>query len=240
MGRRIRVVGVCVQLRVGGGHAADPGDGRDAARRGLGAGRTAADASVRQHGMDSLVPGVEEVPDVDPRLRRPEPEALVRLVPDQPVADPRIAARDGCREASEVARVRRRVLRRASAVRPTRRPDEREHGCQTVAAKPAQDLVGPTPVVGAIARRSRVLRPSRGDLVPAQREADDRHAEPLERYQPLVERSRAPLQPGIVLNPVADARCCLSGARGGDSREREQQHDQRHPAGGRPHRAARP
>jgi hypothetical protein len=50
-----------------------------------------------------------------------------------------------------------------------------------------------------------ILRPSRRDLVPAQREADERHAEPLERPQPLLEGSRAELQPRVVLDPVADA-----------------------------------
>ena len=117
-----------------------------------------------------------------------QPEPLVRLVPDQPVANPRVAAGRCGREAAEVSWPRRRVVRRAPAVRPRRRPDEREHGRQAVAAKPAQDPVRPAPVVGAIARRGRILRPSRRDLVPAQREADERHAESLERPQALVER----------------------------------------------------
>ena len=155
--------------------------------------------------MDRLVPGVEQMLDVDRRLRRPEPEALVRLVPDQPVANPGVATGGGRREAAEVSRARRREVRRASAVRPRRRPDEREHRRQPVAAKAAQNPVRPTPVVGAIARRGRILRPPQGDLVPVEREADERHAEPLERRQPLVERPRAELQPRVVLDPVLDA-----------------------------------
>ena len=104
LGRRrgVRVVGVGVELRVGGGHAADPGDGCDASQPAARRRHAAADPRVRQHGMDRLVAGVEQMLDVDRRLRRPEPEALVRLVPDQPVANPRVALGGGAREAAEV------------------------------------------------------------------------------------------------------------------------------------------
>ena len=226
-------MGVGVELRAGGPHAAHPGGGCDAARPALRPGRAAADAGARQHRVDPLVPGVEQMPDVDGRLRRPEPEPLVRLVPDQPVAHPGIAAGGGGREAAEVARPRRGVVRRATAVRPRRRPDEREHWRQAVATKPAQNAVRPAPVVGAVARRGRVLRPPRRDLVPAQREADERHAEPLERHQPLIERPRAELQPRVVLDPVLDARRSLTGARGDAGRKRDRAAN---PSGGRPHR----
>ena len=178
-----------------------------------------ADAGVRQHGMDRLVRGVEQMLDVDRRPRRPEPEALVRLVPDQPVANPGVAPGGGGREAAEVSRPRRRVVRRAPPVRPRRRPDQREHGGQAVAAKTAQHPVRPAPVIRGIARRGRMRRPWSGDLVPAQREADERHAESLERRQPLVEVPRAELQPRVVLDPVADARRSLTGARGDAGRK---------------------
>ncbi len=230
------MVGVGVELRVGGGHAADPGDGCDAPQRATRPCHASADPGVWQHGMDRLVPRVEQMLDVDRRPRRPEPETLVRLVPDQPIANPGVATGGGGREAAEVSGTRRGEVRRAPPVRPRRRPDEREHGRQTVAAKAAQNPVRPTPVVGAIARRGRILRPSQGDLVPVQREADERHAESLERRQPLVEGPRAELQPRVVLDPVADALRSLNGARGDAGRQREQQHEQRHPAGGRPHR----
>ena len=138
-----------------------------------------------------------------PRPRWPKPEPLVRLVPDQPIANPGVAP-GGCgREAAEVPRPRRGEIRRAPPVRPRRRPDQRDHGRQTVAAKATQNPVRPTPVVGAIARRGRLLRPSQGYLVPAEREADERHAEPLEGRQPLVESPRSELQPRVVLDPVA-------------------------------------
>ena len=180
--------------------------------------------------MDRLVAGVEQVLDVDPRLRRPEPETLVRLVPDQPVANPGVAAGGGRREAAEVSRMRRGEVRRAPTVRPRRRPDEREHGRQPVAAKAAQNPVRPVPVVGAIGRRGWILRPPQGDLVPAQREADERHAEPLERRHALVELPGAELQPRVVLDPVLDARRRLRGARGSAGREREQQPEEHDPA----------
>src|SRR5262245_42018527 len=101
--------------------------------------------------------------DIDLRPRRPEPEALVRLVPDQPVPNPRVALRGGAREAAEVSWPRRRERRRASPVRPRGRPDQREHRRQTVAAEAAQNRVRTTPVVGAIARRGRMLRPPPGN-----------------------------------------------------------------------------
>ena len=194
------------------------------------------DPGVWQHGVDPLVPRVEQMVDVDPRSRRPEPEPLVRLVPDQPITNPRVATRDGGREAAEVSWPRRGEVRRASSIRPCRRPDQRDNRRQSVAAKSTQNLVRPAPVVGAVTRRGRPLGPSRGGLVPADREADERHAESLERRQPLVEGSRAELQPGVVLDPKADARRGRSGARRDAGRERQKQDDQRQPARSRPHR----
>ena len=194
------------------------------------------DPGVWQHGVDPLVPRVEQMVDVDPRPRRPEPEPLVRLVPDQPIANPGVATGGGGREAAEVSGPRRGEVRRAPSIRPRRRPDQRDHRRQTVAAKSTQNLVRPTPVVGAVTRRGRLLGPSQGGLVPADCEADERHAESLEGRQPLVEGPRAELQPGVVLDPVADARRGRSGARCDAGRERQKQDDQRQPAGGRPHR----
>ena len=228
--RRIRVVGVGVELRVGGGHAVDPGDGRHASQPAARRRHPAADARVRQHGVDRLVPGVEQMLDVDRRPRRPEPERLVRLVPDQPVAHPAVAPGGGARECAEVAGMRRRELRRPAAVRPGRCADQREHRRQTVAAKAAQNPVRTTPVVGGIAWRGRIRRPPLGDLVPAQREADERHTEPLERRQPLVERPRAVLQPRVVLDPVPHAARSLRGARGEARRDSHQrQHEEPQP-----------
>ena len=186
--------------------------------------------------MDRLVAGVEQMLDVDPGLRRPEPEALVRLVPDQPVANPGVATGGGRREAAEVSRMRRREARRAPAVRPCRRPDEREHGGQPVAAEAAQNPVRSMPVVGAIGRRGRILRPPQRDRVPAQRESDEWHAESLERRQSLVEAPGAELQPRVVLDPVLDARRRLRGARGGAGRQYEQQPEEHDPAGDGLHR----
>ena len=74
--RRVRVVGVGVELRVRGGHAAEPGDGRDAAQPAARRRHAAADLRVRQNGVDPLVPGVEQVLDVDRRPRRLQPERL--------------------------------------------------------------------------------------------------------------------------------------------------------------------
>src|SRR3954471_20139760 len=108
---------------------------------------------MRQDGVDRLVAGVEEMLYVDARLRRPEPKPLVRLVPDQPVANPGIAAGCGGRESAEVTSVGWRVGRWPAAVRPGRRPDHREHGGQIMAAEAAEDPVGPVPVVGGIPRR---------------------------------------------------------------------------------------
>jgi hypothetical protein len=105
-----------------------------------------------------------------------------------------------------------------------------------VAAKAAQDSVRPAPVVRAISRRSRILRPPQGDLVPAEREADEWHAEPLERREPPVERSPAELEPRVVLDPVADARRSLNGACGDAGNKRGKHHEERQPGGGRPHR----
>ena len=201
-----------------------------------GPGHAATDPRVRQHGVDPLVPRVEQVVDVDPRPRRPEPEPLVRLVPDQPVANPGVATGGGGREAAEVSGPRRGEVRRAPSIRPRRRSDQRDHRRQTVAAKATQNPVRPTPVVGAVTRRSRLLGPPQGNLVPADCEADERHAEPLEGRQPPVESPRAELQPGVVLDPVADARRSRSGAGCDAGRKRQKQDDQRQPAGDRPHR----
>ena len=82
------MVRVGVELGVRGCHPAHPRDRSDAAETPSRRRHAAADACVRQDGVDRLVPRVEQVLDVDRRPRRPKPEALVRLVPDQPVANP--------------------------------------------------------------------------------------------------------------------------------------------------------
>ena len=117
--QRVRMVGVGVELRVGGGHAMDPGDGRNTSQTAARRRHAAADLGVRQHGMDRLVPGVEQMLDVDRRLRRPEPERMVRLVPDQPVPNPGITPRGRSREGAEVTRPRRREVRPALRRSPT-------------------------------------------------------------------------------------------------------------------------
>ena len=70
------------------------------------------------------------------------------------------------------------------------------------------------PPVGGIVGRARPLGPLARDLVPADGEAHELDAEPVEPVDPLLERSRAEDQPGVVVDPEA------SGARG-LSRRRE-------------------
>ena len=200
---------VGVELRVRPGHPLHPGDRRDAPQPAPRSRHAAADLGMPQNRMDRLVRGVEQVLDVDPRLRRPEPQALVGLVPDQPVLDPRVAAGDGVREGAHVSRMRRREVRGAPAVRPGRRADQRHHRRQAVAAQPAQDPVRTVPVVSAVAHVIRIRRSLRRDVVPVDREADERDAKPLERRKALVELPRTELEPRVVLNPVAHAVGCL-------------------------------
>ena len=101
-------------------------------------------------------------------------------------------------------------------------------GRQTVAAKSAQDAVRPMPVVRGIARRRRILRPPPGDLVPVDREANERHAEPLEGREALVERPGTELQPRVILDSEADAMRSPSGARADASRKSAHKREQPH------------
>ena len=151
---------VGVELGMGGSHAVNPDDRRDTSQTAARRCHTTADARVRQDRMDRLVPRVEQMLDIDRRPRRPEPEALVRLVPDQPVANPGVAPGGSNREAVEVSRMWRGEVRCASSVRPPRRPDQRQHGRQPVAAQPAEDPVGATP--SRTRDRAETRRPSDG------------------------------------------------------------------------------
>ena len=80
---------------------ADEVDGRDAAAAAARRRRPAGDRRARDHGLDRERGGVEEPRDVGHGRRRDQPATLVRLVPDDPAAHPRVPLRRGARERRE-------------------------------------------------------------------------------------------------------------------------------------------
>src|SRR5207253_5263343 len=67
----------------------------------------APDESMRENRVDPGIAGVEHMLDIDRRLRRLQPQRMVRLVPHQPVAHPRVARGSRLREGPKVARYSR-------------------------------------------------------------------------------------------------------------------------------------
>ena len=187
-------------------HAGDPVDGRDAADAAARRGDAAADLDVPQRPVERGVGRVQEPLDVDLRRGRAQPDPLVRLVPDEPAAHPRVAARGRGREGGDTSR-------RASAPSSTdgrRSPSAGVPVTPTIASipcswRPRRTASQRAPAIGGVERVGGVPRPLRGDLVPAEREAHDLDAECLELREPRVDGAGPAQQPGVVLDPVADA-----------------------------------
>ena len=189
------MVGVRVEARSGGAHAADERDGRDAAGGGARRRDAAADLGAAVHGVDRAVGGVEELAHVRRRRRRAQPASLVRLVPDEPASHPAVARRGGAGEAGE-RRCAGSEVRRPTAVGPARRADQPDHGRDAARPEAVQDEIGLGPVR---------LAGSALDPVPVQVEADDVDAERLEPVEPVLDRAAAVREPGVVLDPEADS-----------------------------------
>ncbi len=209
---RIRMVRVGVEPGTRGAHAADEVDrgktpGR-APRRGDPSGHPGAAARA----VDRGVGRVQQPADVGRGGRRPQPAALVRLVPDHPLLHPRVAL-GGCRGERRERRPRgRRPVRRPAEIRPAWRAPDRDDRADACSAQALQDGVGAAPVA---------LGASRLDHVPVERVADEVDTEGIELRDALVERAVAVLKPRIVLDAVLDTWRRAGGSRGrSDDKER--------------------
>ena len=152
--QRIGIVRIGVELGAGAVHAANEVDRRDAAVGPARGGDSAGHLRASGGAMDGVVGGIEQRLRVDARRGRAKPAPLVRLVPDQPVADERIAIRHAAREACERPLRARRPVGRAAAVRPARRAPEGHDRDDPAAVEAAQDRVGLLPVGSPSAPRS--------------------------------------------------------------------------------------
>ena len=131
---RIRMVGVDVEPRPRRTHRANEGDRGHAAGVPARRGDAACDPVAPVHALERPVGRVEQPHHVRPRRDRAQPAPLVRLVPDRPVAHPRVAARGRDGEVREVGAARRRDLPRAAAVRPARRSEQGDDSADTARA----------------------------------------------------------------------------------------------------------
>src|SRR4029079_10682307 len=124
--------------------------------------------------------------------------------------------RRGVGEVSEGPGAGGHDVRLATAVRPGRRPEQRHDRLDAARVKTLEDRIHAAPLVRGVVR-GKGARGSRGrDLVPADAEANRRHAEALEEVETRLERARPAEQPGVVLDAVLDTvrRAC----RGGEER----------------------
>ena len=156
--------------------------------------------------VDRRVAGIEQRLHVEARRRPGEVEVLVRLVPDRPLADERVALRGGVGEVGERPRALRRRVRLAAAVRPRRRAVQRDERLDAALVQAVEHGVGSLPPVRGIVRRERARRLRRRDLIPVDAVADDRHAELLHDVEPVVERAGTVGEPRVVLDPVLHVR----------------------------------
>ena len=108
-------------------------------------------------------------------------ELEVRLVPDRVEADERIAGEaagvaggERPRERRQVAQPRGHEVRRLVAVRPLRRPPDREQHLHVPGLRIAHELVEVVEAVGRVERVRRVPRTRRGDVRPGDEGAYDR------------------------------------------------------------------
>ena len=198
----IRIVRVRVQECVRGGHAPDPGHRRDAAGRGARRSHATTDLRVECRAVNRVERRVEQLRHVRQRRGRAQPPALVRLVPDEPQLHPGIALRSGGGKRRERGARPRRPVRRSAAVRPARRPVERDDGRDPTVVQALEDRVhvSPTPLPAHLL-----------DLVPVDREANEVDADPVELVDPLVERPRPVDEPRVVLKAVPDERRRVGG-----------------------------
>ena len=217
------MVGVDVEPRPRRAHRANEVDRGHAAGVPARRGDAAGDPVAPVHALERPVGRVEQPHHVRPRRDRAQPAPLVRLVPDRPVAHPRVAARGRDGEVREVGAARRRDLPRAAAVRPARRSEQGDDGADPAPPQAGEHVVGQAPVVGRVPGQARARRSLLRDLVPADRPADDVHAEPVERVEAVVERAGPVDEPGVVLDAEAGLRRRL---RRRSSRERQCEHDE--------------
>ena len=147
--------------------------------------------------VDRGVRGVEEPGHVLRRRGRRQPAALIRLVPDRPAMDERVALGRRAGERREVGPADRHHVRAFAAVGPLGRSVERDDRIDPGAVELFEDGVRGGPV-------ERVLRLL--DRIPAHGHADDVEPEPLQRCDALLDRAGAVPEPGIVLDAVGDGR----------------------------------
>ena len=166
---------------------------------------------------------VEQPLHVEPRRVRLQERLQVRLVPDLPQPQPRIALGDGCREGGQRVLARRHRVLAELAVGPRRRADERREHRDPVRVERSERRVDGRPVVGRVAGVGGVARLPRRDLPPVDHVPDEADPELVERLQPGLER-RPARKVGVVLEPELDER---RGRRAGGDGQREDEDGER-------------
>ena len=135
---RVRVMGVDVEPGAGETHSAHERYCREGRlRRARRCGAAGHDVA-RVEGVQDLDCRVQQPLHVEPRRVRVEAASLVRLVPDLPLANPRVAQRSGGRERRQRGRALRRPVRLLPPVRPAGSAPERQHDVDPVGVQPGE------------------------------------------------------------------------------------------------------
>ena len=220
---RIGMVRVRIEPRAGGFHPPHERDRREPAARRARRGRAPGDTVGGVERVQLDVRRVEQPLHVELRRVRLQERLQVRLVPDLPQPQPRIALGDGCREGGQRVLARRHRVLAEPAVGPRRRADERREHRDPVRVERSERRVDGCPVVGRVAGVRGVARLPRRDLPPVDHVPDEADPELVERLQPGLER-RPAREVGVVLEPELDER---RGRRAGGDGQREDEDGER-------------
>ena len=187
------------------GHSAHEGDRREAGARRARRGGPAGNAVRRVERVQLDVGRVEQALHVKLWRVRLQERLEVRLVPDLPQAQPRIALRDCDRECGQRVLARRRGALGEAAVGPGRRAHQRRQHRDPARVQRAQGGIDGRPVVRLVARVGGMTGLRGRDLAPVDEVAHEPDAELVERQQVRLER-RPRREVRVVLDAELDER----------------------------------